>query len=53
MEEILGAHPINDDDLLGDTNPGDVSIDATISEEMMDEESVPPELLSKVPNVSQ
>ena len=67
MEEILGAHPMHDDDFWGDTNPGDVSIDTTNSEEMMErshiteshthtysyKESVPPELLSKVPNLSQ
>ena len=34
MEEILGAHSINDD-FWGGTNPGDVSINPTNSEEMM------------------
>ena len=65
MEEILGAHPINDDDFWGGTNLGDVSIDTRNSKEMMAgshitelhthkyEESVPPELLNKVPNVPQ
>ena len=63
VEKILGAHPMNDDDFWGDTNPSDVSIDTTNSEEMMAgshitelhthkyEEPVPPELLNKVPNV--
>ena len=36
MEEILGAHPMNDNDFWGGTNPGDVSIDTTNSEEMME-----------------
>ena len=56
---------MNDDDFWGDTNLGDVSIDTTNSEEIMtgshitnlhtDEykESVPPELLNKVPNLPQ
>ena len=35
MEEILGAHPMNDDDCWGGTNPGDVSIDTTNNEKMM------------------
>ena len=35
MEEILGAHPINDDGFWGNTNPTDVSIDTAYSEEMM------------------
>ena len=35
MEEILGAYPMNDDDFLGGTNHGDVSIDTMNSEEMM------------------
>ena len=35
VEEILGAHPMNDDDFWGGTNPGDVSIDTTNSKEMM------------------
>ena len=34
VEEILGAHPINDD-FGGNTNPSDVSIDTANSEEMM------------------
>ena len=65
MKEILGAHLINDDDSWGGTKPGDMSSDTTNSKEMMTgshitelhtheyEELVPPELLSKVPNVSQ
>ena len=65
MEEILGAHLINDDDFWGDTNPGNVSIDTKNNKEMMVgshfmelhihkyKESVPPELLNKVPNVPQ
>ena len=53
---------MNDDDILGGTNTGDMSIDTTYSEEGRHiieshtqnyEESVPPELLSKVPYVSQ
>ena len=58
---------MNDNDFWGGTNPGDVSIDTTNSEEMMAgshiielhththkyKESVPPELLSKAPNISQ
>ena len=35
VEEILGAHPIDDDDFWGNTNPTDVSIDTANSEEMM------------------
>ena len=35
VEEILGAHPMSDIDFWGGTNPGDVSIDTTDSEEMM------------------
>ena len=35
VEEILGAHPINDDDFWGNTNLNDVSIDTANSEEMM------------------
>ena len=54
---------MNDDDFWGGTNPNDVSIDTTNSEEMMVgshitelhthkyEEPVPPELPNKVPNV--
>ena len=65
MEEILRSHLINDDDFWGGTNIGDMSIDITNSEKMMVgnnttelythkyKESVPPELLSKVPNISQ
>ena len=65
MEEILGAHPINDDDFWGGTNPSDVSIDTMNSKEMMAgsnitelhthkyKEPVPPKLLNKVPNVSE
>ena len=64
MEEISGAHPMDDDEFLDITNPTDVSIDAVNSEEMMAgshitelhthnyEKSVTPELLIKVPNVS-
>ena len=33
MEEILGAHPIDDDNLWGNTNPTDVSIDTVNSEQ--------------------
>ena len=65
VEEILGAHSMNDNDFQGGTNPSDVSIDTTNSEETMMgshiteshthdyKELVLPELLSKVPNVSQ
>ena len=65
VKEILGAHPMNNDNFWGGTNPGDVSIDTTNSKEMMAgshmtelythkyEESVPPKSLSKVPIVSQ
>ena len=65
VEEILGAHPMNDDDFLGNTNSSDVSVDTTNSKEMMAgsnitelhthryKEPVPPELLNKVPNVPQ
>ena len=35
VEEILGAHPIDDDDFWGNTNPTDVSIDTANSEKMM------------------
>ena len=35
MEEILGAYLMNNDDFWGGTNPSDVSIDTTNSEEMM------------------
>ena len=63
MEEIMGAHPMNDDTFWGNTNPTNVSIDITNSEEMMAgshitelhtykyKEPVPPELLNKVSNV--
>ena len=63
MENILSAHPFDDDDLWGNTNPTDVSIDTTNSEEMMagshitefhtpkQEEPVITELLIKVSNV--
>ena len=56
---------MNDDNFWGGTNPGDVSIDTTNSKEMMAgshitdlhtykyDESVPPGLLNKVPNVQQ
>ena len=63
VEEILEAHPMNDDDFWGSTNPTDVSIDTTNSKEMMAgshitelhihkyEEPVPLKLFNKVPNV--
>ena len=35
VEEILQAHPIDNDDLWGNTNPTDVSINTANSEEMM------------------
>ena len=35
VEEILGGHPMNDDDFLGSTNPGYMSIDTTNSKEMI------------------
>ena len=35
MEEILGAHPMNDDDFWGNANPTDVSIDMVNSKEKM------------------
>ena len=35
VEEILGAHPVDDDDFWGNTNPIDVSIDTANSEEMI------------------
>ena len=56
---------MNNDDFWGNANPSDVSIDTMNSKEMMAgsnitklhthkyEESVPPELLNKVPNVPQ
>ena len=65
MEEILGTHSMNDDNFWVGTNLGDVFIDTMNSEEMMTgshiteshsqnyKESVPPDSLSKVPNVSQ
>ena len=34
-EEILGVHPLDDDDFWGNTNPTDVSINTANSEEMM------------------
>ena len=63
VEEILGAHPINNDDFWGNTNPTDVSINTATSEEMMmrshitefhtskQEEPVITELLNKASNV--
>ena len=63
MEEILGAHLINDDDSWGNTNPSDVSINTANSEEMMTgshvielhthkhKEPVPPDLLNEESNV--
>ena len=36
LEEILGAHPIDNDDFWGNTNPTGVSIDTTNNEEMME-----------------
>ena len=57
VEEILGAHPMNDDNFWGGTNLGDVSIDTTNSKGMMTgshimelntheyKESISPELL--------
>ena len=62
MEEILSAHPVDDEEFWGNTNPTDVSIDIANSEEMMarsyitefhtskQEESVTTELLNKVLN---
>ena len=56
---------MNDDDFWGGTNPGNMSIDTKNSKEMMTgshitelnthkyKESIPPELLNKVLNVSQ
>ena len=35
VEEILGAHPMSDDNFWGDTNPSDVSIDTMNSKEIM------------------
>ena len=35
VEKILEVHPMSDDDFLGGTNPGDVSIDTANSKEMM------------------
>ena len=35
VEKILGAHPMNDDDSWGGTNPSDVSIDTMNSKEMI------------------
>ena len=61
VDEILGPHPVNDD-VLGNTNPTDMSIDTANSEEMMagshttkfhthkHKEPVTTELLNKVPN---
>ena len=37
VEEILGVHPMNDDDFWNNTNPTDVSIDTTNNKEMMAE----------------
>ena len=63
MEETFGAHPMNDDDFWGSTNPIDVLIDTANSEEMMagshitefhtqeHKKSVTIELLNKVLNV--
>ena len=63
VEEILGAHPMYDDDFQRNTNLTDVSIDTTNSEEMMmgsnitefhihkHKELVTTELLNKVSNV--
>ena len=63
VEEILGAHPMDDDDFWGNTNPTDVSIDKANSEEMMtgshitefhtteQEKSVTTELLNEVSNL--
>ena len=65
VEEILGAHPMNDDGCWGGTNPGDVSIDTENSKEVMTgshitelhthkcEEAVPSELLNVVQNEPQ
>ena len=59
----MGAHPIDDDDFLGNTNPTDVSIDTENSEEIMagshitkfhtskQEEPITTELLNKASNV--
>ena len=35
VEEIYRAHPMNDDDFLGNTNPTDISIDTMNSKKMM------------------
>ena len=63
VKEILGAHPMNDDDFWGITNPTDMSIDTTNSKEMIagshitelhthkHKEPVPTELLNKVLDV--
>ena len=63
VEEILRAHPMNDDDFWGNTSPTDVLIDTANSEEMMagshitelhtskQEGRVTTELLNKVLNV--
>ena len=63
MENILGAHPMDNDDFWGYTNPTDVSIYTVNSEEMMarshitefhthkHKEPVTTELLNKVLNV--
>ena len=65
MEEILGAHPMNDDDFWGNTNPTDVLIDIANSEDMMagshiielhthkQEVPVTTELINKVSYVSE
>ena len=63
MEEILGAHPMNDDDFWGSVNPTDVSSDTTNSKEMIagsynielnthkHKKTAPTELFNKVSNV--
>ena len=63
MEEILGAHPMNDDDFWDNTNPTGVLIDTANSEEIMTgshitkfhthkhAEPVTTELLNKISNV--
>ena len=35
LDEILGAHPMDDDEFWGNTNPGDVSVDTANDKEMM------------------
>ena len=63
MEDILEAHPMNDDDFWGNTNSTNVSIDTANSEKMMAgshitefhthkrKEPVTTELLNKISNV--